>query len=989
MQPIIKSVLLGSLIAAEVSYAGSDPLVSSNGVLNYVYDNSLTKDSVVIDAINATSYNPSLDATFFAIGDINASVPRYAIWKDLSFLGDRSLGTIRAIGFDILDTGISKRFSIQTSAMTLENISLETADIQFNFIGTSQNSLTLKNSELQLAEEPVIFAIAPFTLATATNSGTSVLKSFDATIDAPTTVSVNPGSELELRDTSLLNLRNSASVVNVDSGTLSLNNGGLKTSGSVMIDNNGKVDLNGADSFLNTFNLTMRNGAELNNLGSSSQVTVVGTASLDDATVSVSNEISMHSVEIGNNVLFSGQSGRHIISIDSLYGSTASTNSLSLDDVTVNVTNPLLKNGFTLNINDGALFRAGGSLELFSGAEIIVNSGGALGLFGARGFVDQGTITVNGGGALYIGSNNALLIDSTYHTTLSLAANAFMEVQGELTGVGNIGSAGSQIDIKANSSNQTEAYISPGYRQGSGLEIGTLTTDANLRFFKDGYFQTSSTSTLSSVINSAIVDGGIYKADITLVNGSEQNDQILYGAGNIDFTFAGGILVNSPSVFTADELNNKAFTVVKAQSSAATGAILTNYLTPSYDPADIAVTTGANIPALISFRVENYGVVGGKDDVTLVAEKNISNLQKNVLSPSRNKTFSTSVLTNSYNQSASSVLNSALNTVTVGQLDQNLASINPEPYSSYVTVSLEQLDWVSNTVLSKTFNHAKADENAWADVAYVDGKVDGSSDLGNFDYALKSLLVGTDIVKNDIANVGVYTGYVAQSMSEHDAASARLNSDNFHVGAYFYNAPYHSVTLTGLVGYSYGAHRSSRYTYFGNYNGTEKADYQSHSILAAIQAAYPFAQYHDVKFQLTGGLNYALYKQEEIREKGNDLRLNIDATHARMLTTGIGVKAISAPLADLYQISPTAFVNFEHDWYANDKQEHEMQGALAVMPDYKDKFYGQNRGADTLRFGFGLRSEPQTNLQINAALSRSLSNRGSESAFSADVNYRF
>jgi uncharacterized protein with beta-barrel porin domain len=140
-------------------------------------------------------------------------------------------------------------------------------------------------------------------------------------------------------------------------------------------------------------------------------------------------------------------------------------------------------------------------------------------------------------------------------------------------------------------------------------------------------------------------------------------------------------------------------------------------------------------------------------------------------------------------------------------------AVHAEPYSSYLTVGLEQLDMISNTVLRHTncagfigaemavqigpaasgafetsnrkdVSNSCADRRWWIDAVGVSGNVDGENGLGTFDYSVSALLLGADLLTSDNTVAGLFAGMGRSSMDEHDQVDQDFSSDDYHLGAY-------------------------------------------------------------------------------------------------------------------------------------------------------------------------------------------------------------
>lgn len=357
------------------------------------------------------------------------------------------------------------------------------------------------------------------------------------------------------------------------------------------------------------------------------------------------------------------------------------------------------------------------------------------------------------------------------------------------------------------------------------------------------------------------------------------------------------------------------------------------------------------------------------------------------------------LLINSHN-AGNSRTQSALNTIANAQLKSQIDGLHAEPYSSYVTVSLEHSDMVMDTVLnhaapSDYFSTGHANEveeytgkRFWMDASYVEGNVNGSDNLGGFDYNLSSLTVGQDLVVSDDRTLGMYFSIGTQRMDEHGKAIQDFNGDVYHLGMYLNQANISGWDLHGVLGYAYGDHSSKRQVTLASTSVTPSADYDSHSIYAGMQATMISYQNDWLTLSPELGFNYIYTTQESFKESGDpDLSLKIDSTDAHAVIASAGLNARLASLSNSMSIYPLAFTRYEHDFYANANNEHEIDAALVAHSDYKQTFVGQNRGEHALITGLGLGSDLSGNLRINGGVTHSENSHGREWGAGFNLEY--
>ncbi|WP_241794326.1 autotransporter outer membrane beta-barrel domain-containing protein [Vibrio breoganii] len=498
--------------------------------------------------------------------------------------------------------------------------------------------------------------------------------------------------------------------------------------------------------------------------------------------------------------------------------------------------------------------------------------------------------------------------------------------------------------------------------------------------------------TMGSFINP--LPGGELHTVINVDNGTPENGTIFYGSGDIDVTRAKSLNVTQAGTNTASEMDGKAFTVIQAQNASVTGTLTS--------AANMTVVEGGNIPALIDFTVIDLNT-NGKPDLTLSAAKlPVNSLAVHPNLDSANHLSTAQLLINAANSDNASIM-ASLDTLTNAQLASHFDSIHAEPYSSYMTVSLEHSDSVMNTVMSHAaanggFSSGVTEEvkdqqtgkRFWMDVSYADGKVDGSGDLGDFDYTLSSLTIGQDLVRSGDRALGAYFSIGTQKMNEHDSADQYFNGDTYHLGLYLNQANIGAWDLRGVLGYAFSDHESKRQVNLSSSSTIAEADFNSHSAYAGVKGTITGYENDWVSLSPELGLSYIYYSQESIQESGDpNLSLSIDSADTHAIVASVGLNARFASLSDTMSIYPLAFSRYEYDFYANKNNEHEIDAALVADPDFKQSFVGQNRGEHAIISGIGLGSDLTSALQINGGFDYAVSNHGSEWGAGFNLKYHW
>jgi hypothetical protein len=411
------------------------------------------------------------------------------------------------------------------------------------------------------------------------------------------------------------------------------------------------------------------------------------------------------------------------------------------------------------------------------------------------------------------------------------------------------------------------------------------------------------------------------------------------------------------------------------------------------------ITLGSNMPALLSYTQVKTPSADDQVSIQLI-DTGYTGLVQNPNVQTNNQKGAASLVGNGANNGNAQLQNS-LNSITNAQLQGQIDSLHPEPYSSYITVSLEHSDMVMNTVLSHAassehFSTGRTNEleeqqtnkRFWMDAGYSEGDVDGGSGLGDFDYNLSSLTMGQDLTSSGDQVIGIYASFGKQEMDEHENGSQDFSGDVYHIGMYLNQSNVEGWDVSGLLGYAYGDHESKRHVALGTSSESITADYKSHSAYIGVRASRPVYKNNWITLSPELGFNYIYYSQESFRESGDpSLSLEVDRADAQAVIASAGLNARFASLSNSVSIYPLAFVRYEHDFYADANNEHEIDAALVAHPDHKQTFVGQNRGENAIITGIGLGSELTSALQVSGGLIHSENSNGSE--WGAGLNFEY
>jgi hypothetical protein len=622
---------------------------------------------------------------------------------------------------------------------------------------------------------------------------------------------------------------------------------------------------------------------------------------------------------------------------------------------------------------------------------------------------NRGTINIENGGLLSLSQRGGLELSSLIH--LNLQSGGVVEVIGVFYGNGTITGPGGELIFTTDRSEKYSGVVSPGFNHRANRPLadkfGTLTTNASVQFYGGYNFWLDTSYSFAqrkSFIESGLFDGGRYLADIGVVNGVATNDKLLYGAGDVHLLQIKNVTVSVPdSTTTASDLNGKTFTLIAASAPGVTGRLIVPGV--NFGSSNITVTRPVNVvkdasvPALIDFTVTDLNT-NGKPDFTLVADMHINNLSKNSGISRVNRKSAASLLTSAY-VTGNATVQSALNSLTTGNVAAHLDSFHPEPYSSYITVGHQRtqnlLNTVSNAITpgwgTTSANRVEAltgsGKRFWFDANNIKGTVDGNQDVGSFGYSLGQFTVGQDLIDGGGTKLGVFASMASTKMTEHDAATQSFGDDAFAAGMYYDALRSENINLRGLVGLSHSNVASQRNLRLGSVSGVAKAKYQQSNFFAQIKASQLVYSNDYFALEPTLGISLIHQSQSGISEQGSTgLELDVQA---KRTTSLFGTAALHAKLHGwtiAQTATPVVFVRYERGYQlSNDGTA--IVASMRSNSSVTQSFIGQSRGANNLSVGFGLTSQPNSKLQIIGGVVLALDSNGRETGLGLQMKYAF
>ncbi|MDD7987270.1 autotransporter outer membrane beta-barrel domain-containing protein [Lentisphaera marina] len=990
--------------------AGSDPFIAVNeNIINFAQGDAIGDRPDPNNFFDSTVFEYTSSRTLHASANMRFGGGFNNMWEEVTFKGksgpiDLTLNSLNPNTFQ--EDGSLKTLSLRV--LNLEDVELE-SNIRFAF-EQSDNIINFDNALVHFRTwDPVFISTGDLTINSLTASENS-LYGLSGTIESnSTTINVKNGSIFKIEqsgvnitNSSFLKFRNDFQA-NVDASELVLEYSFVEAQkGTINLINGSTLRLRGSDTGFSLKDLYVENSSITNPGGGTKKLKIANQFTLIDSTLSTaqaSYEVGFLRLKGTNNLTGSDVTEKFISEVIQTVDNT--TSNLTVQNYNLfRAETIILSNNLTLNIDDAFLTIATGGDLIGQGGTINLTDA-SMSIFGdVKG--SNGTINLSndskigfyeGSGGFHLGGPITINLDTSS-----------LEVQTKFTGSGTIGDENSSIFIKPNTNDTTQALLALGDENGN--PIGSLTTDSLIQF-SGGIFVSD-----QDLIDSNLFDGGTFEVDVQYAtNNLAENDQIKFGANDVDITLLKQIVVNVADGSTANQLDRKEFTIISAKDSAATGNIVFNKTSKTVDEL---LVEGGSVPVLIDFRIVDNNT-NGKEDITLVAEENLPiNLSKHQNVKTRNHRGSAS-LVGSAAHTGNTQINNALNSLTNQQLTSHLDTIHPEGYSSYMTVGLEASLGVLKTVAnnSRGANTFRApltamtastepsvapsvevgfEKEFWADLSYVDGNIDEDGELGSIDYSITSFVFGQDLAVDHNSKVGAFAGYSYYKMNEHGVSDMDLDTDVLYLGMYHQYRSTNDWSFDSSIGYAYGMNESERNSTLGTISGTSDGEYDSHSLFIGSTAEKVCYKSKSFSISPEFGMYYVYYYQESFDESGNpslDLSLESDDAHSLVNSIGLNFDFNSIGTDPEYTILPRLFIRYEHDWIANHDDDHSIHASLKNSNSGTQSFTGQNRGANHVIGGFNINGKINDQWNLNLGSSYSYNDNGDEVGINARISYSF
>ena len=302
------------------------------------------------------------------------------------------------------------------------------------------------------------------------------------------------------------------------------------------------------------------------------------------------------------------------------------------------------------------------------------------------------------------------------------------------------------------------------------------------------------------------------------------------------------------------------------------------------------------------------------------------------------------------------------------QQASQLSSVHAEGYSSNMTIGLEQMAHITNTVMDRIHNPLSArggtstayemdqGKYVWADAAAVKGTVNSYAGLDGFGYNLYDMILGSDIYRTASGGVGVYAGAGYTAMTEPAQVTQNFNTTNYYAGLYGGKYLPYNFKLSGALGYMYGNTNATR----NNPNvglftgGSANSNYNTNGAYGAFKFSRPFQATQNLTLTPYIGASYSQLWMGQARESGgNDFNYTISNSTAYTTVTFIGGEFIM-PLTGAVKnpLSAVGFYRFGYDWFANSSYAHSVTANSPIFGSFNQ--VGADMGPALNLMGLGL-----------------------------------
>jgi hypothetical protein len=330
-----------------------------------------------------------------------------------------------------------------------------------------------------------------------------------------------------------------------------------------------------------------------------------------------------------------------------------------------------------------------------------------------------------------------------------------------------------------------------------------------------------------------------------------------------------------------------------------------------------------------------------------------------------------------------------------------LSKVHAEGYSSNMTINLEHMGHITNTVMDRihaplsgqngTSKAYEIDQGRyfWVDASTMKGLVGGYDNLAGFGYQLSNIVIGSDLVRNSSGGFGVFGGVGYTTMTEPEQVVQDFSSTNYYLGLYGGKYLSNDFKLSGAAGYVYSDSTATRNNpnIGGFTGGVAKSEYQSNGVYAALKLSRPFLASEHLTLTPFAGVSYSQLCMGQAKESGgNDFNYSISSASALSVLTFVGGEFLM-PLrhGTKNPLSLAGFYRFGYDWSADQNSAHEIAANSHLFGSFTQ--IGANKGPINNLMGLGLQGYIAPGVSVRAGIVGRISTHGSEIGAGGEIRW--
>lgn len=332
---------------------------------------------------------------------------------------------------------------------------------------------------------------------------------------------------------------------------------------------------------------------------------------------------------------------------------------------------------------------------------------------------------------------------------------------------------------------------------------------------------------------------------------------------------------------------------------------------------------------------------------------------------------------------------------------QQLQQVHAEGYSSNMTIGLEQMAHITNTVMDRIHAPMSASPSTkvyqddegryiWADAAAVKGTVNNYNNLAGFGYNLYDIIFGGDIKRSKDGGFGVFAGTGSTSMTESQQVTQNFNTTNFYAGLYGARNFDAQVKLSGALGYMYGNTNANRsMPDVGPIAGSNAtSSYKTNGLYGAAKLAKAYQAESFTISPFVGASYSQLWMGGATEQGGNPIfNYSIAGSTAYTAVTFAGADFIYPLLKGTNDpLSLIGFYKFGYDWYANSNSAHSI---TASGPTGSFTQVGANMGPVSNMVGLGIQGGITKEISARIGAVASYNTYGHEYGGGAELRFKF